>query len=129
MKLNQRSEKQNEILKSLYEVHFMYEKAIEQDANRFKRYQRELRSVGLDLMQKGFDDFNDATFNKIHSLKKEFSEQEQSKRESLVQLNGVIGLFKDSIDKVFDRVSAFTFEKYKSRKRRRRGRRRKLQGI
>ncbi len=113
MKLNQRSEKQNEILESLYEVHRMYEKAIEQDANRFKRYQSELRSVKLDLMQKGFDDFNGAAFNRIESLKKEFSEQEQSKRESLVQLNGVINLFKKSIDKVFDRVSAFTWEKYK----------------
>ncbi|NHA56526.1 acyl carrier protein [Helicobacter pylori] len=113
MKLNQRSEKQNEILESLYEVHRMYEKAIEQDANQFKRYQSELHSVKLDLMQKGFDDFNDATFNKIHSLKKEFSEQEQSKRESLVRLNEVIDLFKESIDKVFDRVSAFTWEKYK----------------
>ncbi len=113
MKLNQRSEKQNEILESLYEVHGMYEKAIKQDASRFKRYQKALHSVKLDLMQEGFDDFNDATFNKIHSLKKEFSEQERSKRESLVQLNEVIGLFKDSIDKVFDRVSAFTWEKYK----------------
>ncbi len=113
MKLNQRSEKQNEILESLYEVHFMYEKAIKQDANRFKRYQSELHSVKLDLMQKGFDDFNDATFNKIHSLKKEFSEKEESKRESLARLNEVIDLFKESIDKVFDRVSAFTFEKYK----------------
>ncbi len=114
MKLNQRSEKQNEILESLYEVHGMYEKAIKQDASRFKRYQRELHSVGLDLMQKGFDDFNDATFNKIHSLKKEFSEQEKTKRENLAQLNEVINLFKKSIDKVFDRVSAFTWEKYKA---------------
>ncbi|MGL2770416.1 dynamin family protein, partial [Helicobacter pylori] len=113
MKLNQRSEKQNEILGYLYEVHRMYEKAIEQDANRFKRYQSELRSVGLDLMQKGFDDFNDDTFNKIESLKKEFSEQEQTKEESLARLNQVINLFKKSVDKVFDRVSAFTFEKYK----------------
>ncbi|GAA7768913.1 hypothetical protein JP0171_05780 [Helicobacter pylori] len=113
MKLNQRSEKQNEILESLYEVHQMYEKAIEQDANRFKRYQSELHSVGLDLMQKGFDDFSDATFNKIHSLKKEFAEQERSKEESLARLNGVINSFKESIDKVFDRVSAFTWEKYK----------------
>ncbi|GAA7340772.1 acyl carrier protein [Helicobacter pylori] len=113
MKLNQRSEKQNEILESLYEVHSMYERAIQQDANRFKRYQKTLHSVKLDLMQKGFDDFNDATFNKIHSLKKEFSEQEQSKRENLARLNEVIGLFKKSIDKVFDRVSAFTWEKYK----------------
>ncbi len=113
MKLNQRSEKQNEILESLYEVHRMYEKAIKQDANRFKRYQKALHSVKLDLMQKGFDDFNDATFNKIHSLNNEFSEQERSKRESLARLNGVIDLFKESIDKVFDRVSAFTWEKYK----------------
>ncbi len=114
MKLNQRSEKQNEILGYLYEVHSMYERAIKQDANRFKRYQKALHSVKLDLMQKGFDDFNnDATFNKIHSLKKEFSEQEQTKRENLARLNEVIGLFKGSIDKVFDRVSAFTFEKYK----------------
>ncbi len=113
MKLNQRSEKQNEILGYLYEVHRMYEKAIKQDVNRFKRYQKTLHSIKLDLMQEGFDDFNDATFNKIHSLKKEFSEQERSKRESLARLNEVIGLFKESIDKVFDRVSAFTFEKYK----------------
>ncbi len=112
-KLNKRSEKQNEILGYLYEVHGMYEKAIKQDANRFKRYQSELRSIRLDLMQKGFDDLNDATFNKIHLLNKEFAEQEKTKRENLVQLNGVIDLFKDSIDKVFDRVSAFTFEKYK----------------
>ncbi|MGN8522512.1 acyl carrier protein [Helicobacter pylori] len=113
MKSNQRSEKQNEILGALYEVHRMYEKAIKQDANRFKRYQKTLHSVKLDLMQEGFDDFNDDTFNKIESLKKEFSEQEQSKRESLAQLNEVINSFKESIDKVFDRVNAFTWEKYK----------------
>lgn len=113
MKLNQRSEKQNEILGYLYEVHSMYEKAIKQDANRFKRYQKTLHSVKLDLMQKGFDDFNDKIFRRIENLEKEFSEQERSKRESLARLNEVIGLFKESIDKVFDRVSAFTFEKYK----------------
>ncbi|MGN8392608.1 dynamin family protein [Helicobacter pylori] len=112
-KLNKRSEKQNEILSVLYEVHLAYEKAIKQDASRFKRYQKALHSIKLDLMQESFDDFNDATFNKIHSLKKEFSEQERSKREDLAQLNQVISLFKESIDKVFDRVSAFTFEKYK----------------
>ncbi|GAA7608694.1 acyl carrier protein [Helicobacter pylori] len=113
MKLNQRSEKQNEILESLYEVHRMYEEAIKQDANRFKRYQKALHSIRLDLMQKGFDDFRDKIFRRIENLEKEFSEQEESKRESLAQLNEVIDLFKESIDKVFDRVSAFTFEKYK----------------
>ncbi|MGL2798974.1 acyl carrier protein [Helicobacter pylori] len=113
MKLNQRSEKQNEILGYLYEVHSMYEKAIKQDASRFKRYQSELRSVGLDLMQKGFDDFSDKIFRRIEILEKEFSEQERSKREGLARLNEVIDLFKESIDKVFDRVSAFTWEKYK----------------
>ncbi|GAA8103172.1 acyl carrier protein [Helicobacter pylori] len=114
MKLNQRSEKQNEILESLYEVHRMYEKAIKQDANRFKRYQKALHSVKLDLMQEGFDDFSDKIFRRIEILEKEFSDQERSKREGLARLNGVIGLFKESIDKVFDRVSAFTWEKYKA---------------
>ncbi|PUD58532.1 acyl carrier protein [Helicobacter pylori] len=113
MKLNQRSEKQNEILESLYEMHRMYEKAIKQDANRFKRYQKALHSVKLDLMQEGFDDFSDKIFRRIEILEKEFSEQERSKRESLARLNEVIDLFKESIDKVFDRVSAFTWEKYK----------------
>ncbi|GAA7398412.1 hypothetical protein MM0347_11980 [Helicobacter pylori] len=112
-KLNKRSEKHNEILSVLYGVCLAYEKAIEQDANRFKRYQKALHSIKLDLLQKGFDDFSDATFNKIKSLNNEFSEQERSKRESLAQLNEVIDLFKESIDKVFDRVSAFTWEKYK----------------
>ncbi len=111
--LDKKSEKQNEILSVLYNVHLAYERAIEQDADRFKRYQKALHSIKLDLMQKGFDDFSDASFNKMESLKKEFSEQERSKRENLVQLNQVINLFKESIDKVFDRVNAFTFEKYK----------------
>lgn len=113
-KLNKRSEKQNEILSVLYEMHSMYEKAIEQDANQFKRYQKALHSVKLDLLQKGFDDFNDDIFNRIESLKKEFSEKEQSKRENLAQLNQVINLFKESVDKIFDRVSTFTWEKYKA---------------
>nr|WP_240657063.1 dynamin-like GTPase family protein [Helicobacter pylori] len=113
MELNQRSEKQNEILGYLYEMHRMYEKAINQDANQFKRYQKALHSIRLDLLQKGFDDFNDDAFNRMESLKKEFSEKEESKRENLAQLNEVINLFKESVDKVFDRVSAFTFEKYK----------------
>ncbi|GAA7465648.1 acyl carrier protein [Helicobacter pylori] len=112
-KLNKRSEKQNEILSVLYEVHLAYEKAVEQDANQFKRYQKVLHSVKLDLLQKGFDDFNDDVFNRMESLKKEFSEKEESKRENLAQLNQVINSFKESIDKVFDSVSAFTFEKYK----------------
>ncbi|WP_101007129.1 dynamin family protein [Helicobacter pylori] len=112
-KLNQRSEKHNEILSVLYGVCLAYEKSIEQDANQFKRYQKALHSVKLDLLQKGFDDFEDASFNKIESLKKEFSEKEESKRENLEKLNQVINSFKESIDKVFDRASAFTFEKYK----------------
>ncbi len=112
-KLNQRSEKQNEILSVLYDVCLAYEKAIEQDANQFKRYQKALHSVKLDLMQKGLDDFNDDVFNRMESLKKEFSEKEETKRKNLAQLNQVISLFKDSIDKVFDRASAFTWEKYK----------------
>ncbi|GAA7785216.1 hypothetical protein HpMS113_12430 [Helicobacter pylori] len=111
--LNKKSEKQNEILSVLYEVYLAYEKAIKEDLSKFKRYQDALHSIKLDLMQKGFDDFSDARFNKIESLKKEFSEQERSKRENLAQLNQVINLFKKSIDKVFDRVSAFTWEKYK----------------
>ncbi|GAA7109497.1 acyl carrier protein [Helicobacter pylori] len=110
---DKRSEKQNEILSVLYEVRLAYEKAIQQDADKFKRYQKALHSIKLDLMQKGFDDFSDASFNKIESTKKEFSDQERSKRENLAQLNQVINLFKKSIDKVFDRVSAFTWEKYK----------------
>ncbi len=111
--LDKKSEKQNEILSVLYNVHLAYEKAIEQDADQFKRYQKALHSVKLDLLKKGFDDFNDASFNKIESLKKEFSEQERSKRENLEKLNQVINLFKKSIDKVFESVSAFTWEKYK----------------
>ncbi|QQW89116.1 ATPase [Helicobacter pylori] len=111
--LDKKSEKQNEILSVLYNVHLAYEKAIQQDADQFKCYQKALHSIKLDLMQKGFDDFSDASFNKIESLKKEFSEQERSKRENLEQLNQVISLFKKSIDKVFESVSALTWEKYK----------------
>ncbi|EJB60481.1 acyl carrier protein [Helicobacter pylori Hp H-41] len=95
-------------------MHRMYERAIKQDANRFKRYQKALHSVKLDLMQKGFDNFSDKIFRRIEILEKEFAEQERSKEENLARLNEVISLFKESIDKVFDRVSAFTWEKYKA---------------
>ncbi|GAA7021677.1 acyl carrier protein [Helicobacter pylori] len=113
MKLNKRSEKHNEILSVLYDVCLAYEKAIEQDANRFKRYQSSLHSVRLDLLQKGFDDFSDKIFGRIETLKREFSQKERAKQESLERLEEVMDLFKKSIDKVFDRVSAFTWEKYK----------------
>lgn len=90
-----------------------YEKAIQQDADKFKRYQKELHSLELDLMQKGFDDFGDKIFGRIETLKREFSQKERAKQESLERLEEVMDLFKKSIDKVFDRVSAFTWEKYK----------------
>ncbi len=90
-----------------------YEKAIKEDLNKFKRYQKELCSLKLDLIQKSFDDFGNKIFRRIETLKKEFSQKERAKQESLERLEEVMDLFKKSIDKVFDRVSAFTFEKYK----------------
>ncbi|GAA7230183.1 hypothetical protein ID0463_05690 [Helicobacter pylori] len=111
--LDKRSEKQNEILSVLYEVRLAYEKAIKEDMSEFKRYQKELRSLELDLMQKGFDDFGNKIFWRIETLEREFSQKERAKQESLERLEEVMDLFKNSIDKVFDRVSAFTWEKYK----------------
>ncbi|WRA99275.1 dynamin family protein [Helicobacter pylori] len=111
--LDKRSEKQNEILSALYDVHLAYEKAIQQDADQFKRYQKELHSLELDLMQQGFDDFGDKIFGRIETLKREFSQKERAKQESLERLEEVMDLFKKSIDRVFNSVSAFTWEKYK----------------
>ncbi|GAA7202138.1 hypothetical protein ID0445_08980 [Helicobacter pylori] len=111
--LDKRSEKQNEILSVLYEVRLAYEKAIKEDMSEFKRYQKELRFLELDLMQKGFDDFGNKIFWRIETLEREFSQKERAKQESLERLEEVMDLFKKSIDKVFDRVSAFTWEKYK----------------
>ncbi|GAA7557419.1 hypothetical protein MMM136_13070 [Helicobacter pylori] len=71
-KLNKRSEKHNEILSVLYGVCLAYEKAIEQDANQFKRYQKALHSIKLDLLQKGFDDFSDNFFKKLSRSKTNF---------------------------------------------------------
>ncbi len=90
-----------------------YEKAIKEDLSKFKCYQDALHSIKLDLMQKGFDDFGDKIFRRIETLKREFSQKERAKQESLERLEEVMDLFKKSIDKVFDRVSAFTLEKYK----------------
>ncbi len=111
--LNKKSEKQNEILKVLYKVGLAYEKAIKEDLSKFKRYQKELHSLKLNLMQKGFDDFGKKISGRIETLKSEFSQKERAKQESLKRLEEVMDLFKKSIDKVFDRVSTFTWEKYK----------------
>ncbi|GAA9990244.1 hypothetical protein VN1029_11480 [Helicobacter pylori] len=111
--LSKKGEKQNEILSVLYEVGLAYEKAIKEDLSKFKRYQKELHSLELDLMQKGFDDFGDKIFGRIETLKRKFSQKERAKQESLERLEEVMDLFKKSIDKVFDRVSAFAWEKYK----------------
>ncbi|GAA7601603.1 hypothetical protein JP0036_11140 [Helicobacter pylori] len=94
-------------------MHLAYEKAIKEDLSKFKRYQKELHSLKLDLMQKGFDDFGKKISGRIETLKSEFSQKERAKQESLKRLEEVMDLFKKSIDKVFDRVSAFTWEKYK----------------
>ncbi|GAA8134423.1 hypothetical protein NP0149_10630 [Helicobacter pylori] len=51
-KLNKRSEKHNEILSVLYGVCLAYEKAIEQDANQFKRYQKALMILVMTLLIK-----------------------------------------------------------------------------
>lgn len=91
----------------------MHEDAMKQDARKFKHYQKTLKSIRLDLMQKGLDDFNDKIFNEIETLKDKFSQQEQSKKENLEQLDQVINLFKESIDVVFNSVSSFTLKKYK----------------
>lgn len=93
-----------------------YEKAIKEDLSKFKRYQKELHSLKLDLMQKGFDDFGKKISGRIETLKSEFSQKERAKQESLKRLEEVMDLFKKSIDKVFNRVSAFTWEKYKEEK-------------
>ncbi len=74
--LNKKGEKQNEILRVLYEVHLAYEKAIQQDADKFKRYQDALHSIKLGLMQKGFDDFGKKISGRIETLKSEFSQKE-----------------------------------------------------
>ncbi|GAA9295920.1 hypothetical protein HpHA236_12570 [Helicobacter pylori] len=111
--LDKKGEKQNEILSVLYAVSLAYEKAIQQDTDKFKYYKNELHSLKLDLMRERLDDFGDKIFGRIETLEREFSQKEQSKRENLVQLNQVINLFKKSIDKVFESVSAFTWEKYK----------------
>ncbi|WP_330857412.1 acyl carrier protein, partial [Helicobacter pylori] len=60
-----------------------------------------------------WEKYKEQNDDEIEILEKEFSEQERSKEESLARLNEVINSFKESIDKVFDRVSAFTWEKYK----------------
>ncbi|GAA7008104.1 hypothetical protein ID0154_07700 [Helicobacter pylori] len=112
-KLDKKGEKQNEILGVLYDVGLAYEKAIKEDLSKFKRYQKELHSLKLDLMQKGFDDFGKKISGRIETLKSEFSQKERTKQESLKRLEEVMDLFKKRIDKVFDRVSAFTWEKYK----------------
>ncbi len=57
-----------------------YEKAIQQDADKFKRYQKELHSLKLDLMQKGFDDFGKKISGRIETLKSEFSQKERAKQ-------------------------------------------------
>ncbi|GAA7076478.1 hypothetical protein VN0416_12590 [Helicobacter pylori] len=49
---------------------------------------------------------------KLNRSKKNFLSKSDPK-ENLAQLNQVINLFKKSIDKVFNSVSAFTLEKYK----------------
>ncbi len=49
---------------------------------------------------------------KLNHSKKNFLSKSDPK-ENLAQLNQVINLFKKSIDKVFNSVSAFTWEKYK----------------
>ncbi len=108
---NKVSKVQNILIKKLYEVYAMYERAILKNIKTKKLFASQLNSLSIDLLQKGFDEMSSPLHRRIENLKNIYSTKLQE--ENLKRLEVEIIKLKDAIDEVFAKKSRLVLEKTK----------------
>lgn len=100
--LDKPSDKHRELLKKLYEVDLMYQKAILADIEEYQSLAKTFKTLALDLYEQ---DVEEETYNKVDKLRKRFETGEMEKQ--LKKLGVVIEKLRTAIDSVFGRPLKF----------------------
>ena len=107
--INKASSIHNNLIKKLYEVDGMYRESILKDIVNKETISTTLKSLSLDLLQEGLDDFSKPFYRRLDKLKDLFNTDEQE--ENLNQLDIEIDKLKKAIDKVFKKDSNISYIK------------------
>ncbi|MGP1561901.1 MAG: dynamin family protein [Helicobacteraceae bacterium] len=97
--LDRPKEKHKEIFAKLNAIYQMHKRAIKESAGEKRSMQSELHSIGLDLVEEGFDDMDSNAHIKLSHLKKAFSTGKEEK--NLKLLDTVMDDFKEAVNVVF----------------------------
>lgn len=100
--LDKPSNKHRELLKKLYEVDLMYQKAILADIEEYKTFAKTFKTLALDLYEQ---DVDEETYNKVDRLRKRFETKELEQQ--LKKLGVVIEKLRAAVDSVFGKSLDF----------------------
>lgn len=100
--LDKPSDKHRELLKKLYEVDLMYQKAILADIEEYQSLAKTFKTLALDLYEQ---DVDEETYNKVDKLRKRFETQKMEQQ--LKNLGVVIEKLRAAVDSVFGKLLDF----------------------
>lgn len=100
--LDKPSNKHRELLKKLYEVDLMYQKAILADIEEYKTFAKTFKTLALDLYEQ---DVDEETYNRVDKLRKRFETKELEQQ--LKKLGVVIEKLRAAVDSVFGKSLDF----------------------
>lgn len=100
--LDKPSNKHRELLKKLYEVDLMYQKAIWADIEEYKTFAKTFKTLALDLYEQ---DVDEETYNRVDKLRKRFETKELEQQ--LKNLGVVIEKLRAAVDSVFGKSLDF----------------------
>lgn len=96
------SDKHRELLKKLYEVDLMYQKAILADIEEYQSLTKTFKTLALDLYEQ---DVDEETYNKVDKLRKRFETQKMEQQ--FKNLGVVIEKLRSAVDSVFGKSLDF----------------------
>lgn len=98
--INQSSSIQDSLVKKLYEVDEMYRKSIEENIKMKNSISEDLYSISFNLLEEGFDDFENPIYGRLNKLKEHYSTEIQEN--NLKRLDKEIEKLKNAIDEIFE---------------------------
>ena len=99
---NSEVEVQDKLLRDIDRVMQMYEHAIQKDISSHKNMQKNLNALELDLLESGYDDYDEKFTNRLEEMKSSFSTKELKSR--LRQLEKVREFMLEAVQMVFSSI-------------------------
>jgi hypothetical protein len=103
---NSEVEIQNRLLEDIDSVMQMYEQAIQEDISSHKSMLKNLNALELDLLESGYDDYDEKFTNRLEEMKNAFSSKELKSR--LRQLEKVHDSMTEAVQIVFSSITKTT---------------------